>query len=196
MKKTTLLILLTTLAVYSTQAAEYTCATKSPFAPAAGQFGSTAIHKDDPSVSGWADGYQNVNYGSNVDATWKTPAKALGKALGTAMDIVCLGRGGQITMTFSDPILDGDGYDFAVFENGVDDTFLELAWVEVSSDGTHFVRFPHYSDTANPVAGFGSVLPTQLFGLASKYKMAYGTPFDLSELQLAYDAILESNADF
>jgi len=196
MKKITLIILFTSLAVHSAQAGEYTFDSKSPFAPAVGQSGSTAVHKNESSISGWADGYQNVNYGSNVDAIWKTPAKALGKAAGTSMDIVCLGRGGQITMTFSDAIFNGSGNDFAVFENGVDDTFLELAWVEVSSDGIHFVRFPHYSDTANPVSGFGSVQPTQIFGLASKYKQAYGTPFDLSELQLAYDAILENNTDF
>ncbi len=196
MKKTILLTLFTTLAIYSIQAAEYTYATKSPFAPAAGQSGSTAIHKDDSSISGWADGYQNVNYGSFVDETWKTPEKALGKAEGISTDIVCLGRSGQITITFSNPIQNGAGFDFAVFENGVTSTFLELGWIEVSSDGTNFVRFPNYSDTANPVSTYGSVQPTQIFGLASKYNMAYGTPFDLSELQLAYDAIIEHNTDF
>ncbi len=156
-----------------------------PFAPAAGQTGSTAVHLSDNRILAWADGYTNALYGGFITPNWKTPQKALGPAEGTVTDIVCLGRGGQITMTFSQGIADGAGYDFAVFENAFDDYFLELAWVEVSSDGSHFVRFPNYSYTTNST----SVLAFNVYGLASKYRQAYGTPFDLSELQAVSNAI-------
>lgn len=159
-----------------------TAAFAGPYAPAAGEPGSTAIYKDDPSFVEWATGWENYNVGSNVDATWQTPQKALGKAVGTSYDIVSLGRGGQITMTFDTPIADGEGWDLAVFENSFSDTFLELGYVEVSSNGTDFFRFDNDSLTSSPVGGFGSVDPTNITGLASKYKQGYGTPFDLAEL--------------
>ncbi|MGD9504757.1 MAG: PEP-CTERM sorting domain-containing protein, partial [Syntrophobacteraceae bacterium] len=77
---------------------------------------------------------------------------------------------------------DGDGWDFAVFENSFNDTFLELAYVEVSSDGVNFFRFSNDSLTASAVGAFGAVDPTNIDGLAGKYKQGYGTPFDLAEL--------------
>ncbi|BAZ92671.1 hypothetical protein TspCOW1_24740 [Thiohalobacter sp. COW1] len=156
-----------------------------PFAPAAGQSGSTAIHMNDPIFAGWASGWQDYLPGSNVDAQWQTPQKALGKAVGDSYDIVSLGRGGSITLTFDAPIVDGPGADFAVFENSFSDTFLELATVEVSSDGINFSRFSGYSLTASPVGGFGAVDPTNIHGYAGKYRQGYGTPFDLGDLVAA-----------
>ena len=163
-----------------------------PYAPAAGQSGSTAIDKDDDDGTWtWATGYINYLPGTAVDPTWQTPEKALGPAAGNSYDIVGLGRGGEITLTFSTPIADGLGWDFAVFENSFSDTFLELAWVEVSSDGTNFVPFPAFSiqgidlsDPTNrskdtPVGGFGAVDPTNIDGFADKYRQGFGTPFDL-----------------
>jgi hypothetical protein len=58
-----------------------------------------------------------------------------------------------------------------------------LAYVEVSSDAAHFVRFDNASLTQSPVAEFGSVDPRAITGLAGKYRVGYGTPFDLSWLQ-------------
>lgn len=157
-----------------------------PFAPAAGKPGSTAIIGTDPSIVQWATGYQNYNPGPNVVDTWKTPENALGGAAGTGLDsvfdIVTLGDRGTITLTFSGTIYNGAGYDFAVFENSFNDTFLELAYVEVSSDGLNFFRFPNYSFTANPVSAYGAVDPTNIHNLAGKYKVGYGTPFDLDDL--------------
>ncbi|MFA7172182.1 MAG: hypothetical protein WC340_02000 [Kiritimatiellia bacterium] len=167
-----------------------------PFAKAAGQAGSTAIHMNSPRFVGWADGYIDLSYGSSVAPVWKTPAKALGKAKGTTTDIVCLGSGGRITLTFSTPIANGAGFDFAVFENAFDDNFLELAWVEVSSDGIHFCRFPNYYVGKLPVGGGSGHDPRDIYGLASKYKQGYGTPFDLQELRDAYDTILSKKANF
>ncbi|RLB28266.1 MAG: PEP-CTERM sorting domain-containing protein [Deltaproteobacteria bacterium] len=152
------------------------------YPPAAGVQGSTAIHMDDPSFVGWATGYTDYTAGSNVDSAWQTPEKALGKATGNSYDVVSLGRAGQITLTFSIPIEDGEGWDFAVFENSFSDTFLELAYVEVSSDGTNYLRFDSDSLTAEPVGAFGSIDPTDIEGLAGKYRQGYGTPFDLADL--------------
>lgn len=153
-----------------------------PFAPAAGQAGSTAIGKDSTSFVQWATGYQDYQPGVNVDATWKTPEKGLGKAQGTSTDIVVLGDAGRITMTFSGSIFNGEGADFAIFENSFSDTFLELAWVEVSSNGVDFFRFNNYSFTPSAVGAFGSVDPTNIDGLAGKYRQGFGTPFDLGTL--------------
>lgn len=153
-----------------------------PYAPAAGQSGSTAIHMDDPLFVGWATGWQDYAVGDECDPEWQTPQKALGKAVGDSFDVVCLGRGGEITMTFGGPIYDGPGWDFAVFENSAWDTFLELAYVEVSSNGTDFFRFESDSLTPGPSDPWKMIDPTDITGLAGKYRQGYGTPFDLGDL--------------
>lgn len=160
-----------------------------PYPPAVGQDGSTAIEKptdpNDTSVFvGWADGWTDYIIGTEVGAQWQTPDKALGVAKGTMADhdIVCLGRGGQITLTFSIPIADGPGWDLATFENSMNNTFLELGYVEVSSDGINFFRFDNDSRTPATVGPFGAVDPTNITGYCSKYRQGYGTPFDLADL--------------
>ncbi len=153
-----------------------------PYAPAADQPGSTAIAKDAPSIVAWATGVLSYLPGSNVDAEFQTAGNAIGPATGNPGDIVSLGRGGQMTVTFDVPIADGAGPDFAVFENGFSDTFLELGFVEVSSDGTNFFRFNNDSLTPSAVNAFGSVDPTEINNLAGKYRQGFGTPFDLAEL--------------
>ena len=154
-----------------------------PYAPAAGQAGSTAIANDDAAFIGWASGYQDYQPGSHVDVTFQQPMKALGPAEGTTSDAVTLGRNGQITLTFDSPLRDGFGSDFAVFENSFSDTFLELAYVEVSSDGVNFFRFDNDSLTSSPVGSFGAVDPTNVHNLAGKYRRGQGTPFDLEDLR-------------
>ncbi len=153
-----------------------------PYAPAVGQPGSTAINMNNPIISSWATGYTSYLPGANVSSTWQTPLKALGKAQGTSGDVVSLGTGGQITLTFNDPIANGTGADFAVFENSFNNTFLELAKVAVSSDGSNFFTFPTYSLTPSAVGAFGSIDPTNISGLAGKYRQGWGTPFDLNLL--------------
>ena len=141
------------------------------------------IAMTDSAIIGWAIGWQDYIVGSNVFPKFQTPEKALGQAVGDSDDIVSLGRGGSITMIFDPPIADGEGFDFAVFENSFNETFLELAWVEVSSDGVHFVRFDNWSGTRMPVDGFGSVDSANLYQLAGKYKQGFGTLFDLNRLR-------------
>ncbi len=154
------------------------------FAPAAGQPGTTAVSMNSPDFVGWATGVASVTYGANVDKQWRTPDKALGPASGTSYDVVSLGDGGSITLSFSPAIKNGPGWDLAVFENSFSDTFLELGYVEVSSDGVNFIRFPNRSLTPGPVGSYGQVDPTDIDGLAGKYRQGYGAPFDLSDLAL------------
>ena len=153
-----------------------------PYAPAAGLWGSSAIPNDDVSVVAWATAFENYQPGSDVDLAFQIPANAIGQAEGTTFNAVTLGRGGQITLTFAAPIWDGLGYDFAVYENSFSDAFLELAYVEVSSDGINYFRFENDSLTASPVGAFGDVDPTNVQNLAGKYRRGQGTPFDLEEL--------------
>ncbi len=162
-----------------------------PYAPPAGQEGSTAISMDDTAIVGWATGYEDLVRGPvDIDdpegtlASYGTAENALGQAVGNSYDVVSLGDGGQITLTFDTPISNGAGADFAVFENGFSDTFLELAYVEVSSNGEDFFRFDSVSltPTDTQVGGFGSLDATNLYDLAGKYRQGYGTPFDLDEL--------------
>jgi hypothetical protein len=161
-----------------------------PYPPAVGLTGSTAIAATDSAILGWATGYNNYNAGTQLDLEWQTPQLALhtagnsnGSNLGFNFDIVSLGRGGQITLTFDSAIGNGDGFDFAIFENSFSDTFLELAWVEVSSNGIDFVRFQTASLTPVNVNPFDNIMDaSDIDGLAGKYRAGYGTPFDLSEL--------------
>ncbi|MEM9364816.1 MAG: DUF4465 domain-containing protein [Planctomycetota bacterium] len=153
-----------------------------PFAPPAGQDGTTAISLDDPRLISWAAGVADYSPGSNVDPEWTDTNEALGPAEGQFDSIVALGRGGSITLTFDDPIRDGLGDDFAVFENSFSDNFLELGFVEVSSNGVDFVRFPNDSLTAEAVGAFGELDATNVNGLAGKYRGGFGVPFDLEVL--------------
>jgi hypothetical protein len=174
------------------------------YAPHAGQTGTTAIHKDSSVFIAWATGIvvergyvdagdTTVMYDNSNRASFGIPENALNKAEGTSGSVVSLGDGGKATLTFAQAIMNGAGPDFAIFENGLSDTFLELAFVEVSSDGFNFFRFPSHSETqtATQIDGFGNVDCRYIHNLAGKYKAAYGTPFDLSDLPI--DALLDIN---
>ncbi len=164
-----------------------------PYPPRAGLAGSTALHMSAPAFVSWAAAVVTVEYGENVAESFRTPEKALGAAVGDAFDVVSLGSGGTITLSFPNGVADGQGWDFAVFENSFSSSFLELAYVEVSSNGTDFVRFPSISLTPYPVAQYGNLDPTDVDGLAGKYKQGYGTPFDLA-LLAAHGDVLDIQA--
>jgi hypothetical protein len=171
------------------------------FAPGAGQSGSTAIFKDDSRFVEWAAGISVSRGPMEIDdsslgaASYGAPEDAVGKVKGVNTKVVSLGDGGSATLTFSNPIANGPGFDFAVFENADPEAYLELAFVEVSSNGTDFFRFPSISSTptSSQVGGFGTLDPTDIYNLAGKYKLNYGTPFDLSELAGA-SSLLNVNA--
>lgn len=177
------------------------CAVAGSYAPAAGKDGSTAIYKDDSSFIEWATGCTVVRGPINAAnpslgyASFGIEENALGKATGDSYGVVSLGDGGSATLTFDTPIANGNGYDFAVFENGFSDTFLELGFVEVSSNGTDYFRFNSVSETqmTTQVGSFAALDPTDLNNLAGKYRQGYGTPFDLSELA-GISPLLDINA--
>ncbi len=152
---------------------------------------SDHIASTDPAILCWADGWTNYVPGTNVDLQWQTPSNATGAAagylggLGATNGIVSLGDSGTLTLTFPAPITDGPGADFAVFENAFADTFLELAFVEVSSDGATFVRFPNHCLETNWIDTYTETNAsdaTAYGGLAGKTTQGYGTPFDLRVL--------------
>ena len=150
-----------------------------------------AIKYNDPAILGWATSCGLILGPQNI-ATEGSPLVSFGTSLdpigpsseSTTNGVVSLGDGGMAVMTFDMPISNGTGYDFAVFENALNHTFLELAFVEVSSDGVHFYRFPSVSNTPTDqqIGNSGGTDATKLHNLAGKYIVGWGTPFDLEEL--------------
>ncbi|WP_321428971.1 leucine-rich repeat protein [uncultured Methanolobus sp.] len=141
-----------------------------------------------------------------INPQFSDPSKTLGPVTCDNFDIVSLGDldqdkinagelPGSITLGFDLPIANGGGPDLAVFENGFgsDKIFAELGYVEVSTDGIVFARFPSISQTPGPVGGYGSIDPTGAYNLAGKHANAYGnswgTPFDLSTLTQAPEVL-------
>lgn len=162
------------------------------FPPPAGQPGTTAIPADSSCFTHWASGCV-ITRGfvkiSDTTFTYEGNNRAFygseGDALGHVNDsIVSLGDGGSAVLTFPVTIADGPGFDFAVFENSLSDTFLELAFIEVSSDGQRFVRIPAISyvqDTVQ-VPTFGNTDATRIHNFAGKYRARFGTPVDLADI--------------
>jgi hypothetical protein len=174
------------------------------FAPAQDQPGTTAMHADSSAFVAWATGCtvergpMRIDKPENGLASYGADSLAIGKPGGT-YDVVSLGDGGTAILTFESPIYNGEGPDFAVFENGFanavnpDTWALELGFVEVSSDGVNFFRFPAvtYVQTEAQLGNAGSIVPAQLHNFASKYGAFYGTPFDLDEVE--DNALLNKN---
>lgn len=181
------------------------CVLAGPYPPAAGQAGSDAVPAIDPRIVAWATGVADLQRGAVDISDSESPLASFGAAasvlgpenaydFGTGLPstspttVISLGDGGSITLTFASPLSDLPGPDFAVFENSFNDSFLELAFVEVSSDGVHFERFPAHSltQTDQQIVQtnnlFNAIDPTDLDGLAGKYRAGWGTPFDLSVL--------------
>ena len=110
-------------------------------------------------------------------------------------------------------IRDVNGYDFVIFENGfisgftnpmygfvTGEVFAELGYVEVSSNGSDFVRFAPVSLTGGGVGVLGTVDITDVFNFAGKHPNGYGkctgTAFDLHEIkdeQMVKDGVVDIN---
>lgn len=168
----------------------FTSAVNAQFAPPVGEEGTTAISKDSSAIVSWASEVVDFERGpediTNPDgplASFGEPTEALNMAEGTSTDVVSLGDGGSIVLSFPFSIRNGEGNDFAVFENSFSDDYLELAHVEVSSDGERFVRIPSVSNTPTDeqTGSFGNTDATLIHNLAGKYRQGYGTPFDLED---------------
>ncbi|MBN1972610.1 MAG: DUF4465 domain-containing protein [Sedimentisphaerales bacterium] len=169
-----------------------------------------------PIFKSWATEAVDYYQTPGVDFRWSNPDKTLGPVTGNVNDIFSLGdlsrqqvkdgeSPGWIILTFSEPFGDVNGYDFAVFENGLisesttsagsvaGELLAELAFVEVSSNGVDFARFPSVSLTEKPGSIFSTIQPDKVYNLAGKHSNAYdictGTPFDLRELAAHPDVI-------
>lgn len=160
-------------------------------------FADDAMEKRNPELTAWAHAVVSYSPGENVSQVFQTPEGALGPTDFTGSysagsdTTITLGDGGSITLSFANPIYDTDGFDLVVFENGISTSagrgFFELAFVEVSTDGIVFLRFPARSTTPIPTSpyAFLELDPTNLDGMAGKYPATYGTPFDFAWLGLA-----------
>ena len=102
------------------------------------------------------------------------PARALGGPQGEghdngSLDILVLGAGGRVILGFGGTIFDAPGPDLTVFENGFwfgGGFYGELMFVEVSSDGANWARFPSRCDIPAPLGLFDTYDPALVGGLA------------------------------
>ena len=166
--------------------------------PYSGGYVGTAYNST--AVEGWATVVDSYNPGPDqigsdpTTPTFNDTTQALGQANAintqNSGDVVSLGDGGSIILSFASPIVNGPGADFSVFENGFESYpgsgvgFLELATVSVSSNGINYFTFPDVSltPTTSQVGSFGYLDPTNLYDLAGKTFAGTGTDFDLQEL--------------
>ena len=178
-------------------------AASSGFVIAAGPYTDAGIPAADPRFVGWANsvaafnrGPQNISVVGSPLASFGASSDALGTPTGTG--VVSLGDGGSATLGFGTAIKNGTGADFAVFENGFTSAggvFAELGFVEVSSDGTNFFRFPSVSltQTSTQFGNANVVDPTDISNLAGKHLANQGTGFDLADL-VGISPLLNVNA--
>lgn len=102
---------------------------------------------------------QVVQYTPGTGGGTFVAANALGAPTGGGLgggsiDVCSLGVGGSLTLGFDVTITNGPGVDFTICENAFvfgSESFSEVAWVEVSTDGVVFARLP--SRYAGPSAG-------------------------------------------
>ena len=185
--KSKMIIAVLVMLVFSNASAQY--------APAAGEIGTTAIEKDSSVFIAWATGAEvrrgflnisdtNVELSGSNKASFGDVSEVLGIAEGNSGNVMSLGDSGEVVLTFANPILNGAGPDFAVFENSFADDYLEFAFVEVSSNGIDFFRFPSFSNIPydTQTGAFSYSDPTLVKNLAGKYRQGFGTPFDLDDL--------------
>ncbi|WP_413160630.1 hypothetical protein ACL6C3_19160 [Capilliphycus salinus ALCB114379] len=215
-----LTLFLLTLTAHEAAAATFSGSTSDPgkidsgipgFIGSDGEGLVTQNNSINPIFVGWATEFIDYQPTPGVEERWLTPEKTLGPVTAAFDGIASLGEltaeqiaagvsPGQITLTFDKPIVNKAGADFAVFENGIGfaetgNLFAELAYVEVSSNGTDFLRFPSISLTQNPLEPFGQLDATQVYNLAGKHvnngvvisdeefvQSSWGTPFDLDVL--------------
>jgi len=134
------------------------------------------------------------------NVTHGDPADIPGAASGVPTEAVSLGDGGSVIVRFADPLYDGPDYDFAVFENGISSgatagyLFAELGFVEVSSNGVDFARFPALTSRTTPVATLEEVDPDDYANLAGQREAGIGSEFDLHDLA-SHPLVLAGDVD-
>ena len=158
------------------------------YAPAPSENGSTAIYKDSSVFISWGSSVEivrgsiDIQYPGQGIVSYGLETNALGAP---DNNVVSLGDGGQAVFHFTTSIKNGPGPDFAIFENGFADHYMELAFVEVSSDGIDYYPFESTSETPTDIQldNFSYSDCGYIKNLAGKYRVYYGTPFDLEELE-------------
>lgn len=165
-----------------------------------------AVHNTSERLVGWAETMVDYSPSPGVSDSFAKPENALGQY---SSSIVSLGdvsadglasgtKPGSITLGFGNGFSNGAGWDFAIFENGFtnpqnsNQLFMELAYVEVSSNGEDFARFDSISTNTGPVSGSGAFAyydTTNVYNLAGKHGAGYGTTFDLDDL-LGHELVL------
>ena len=132
-------------------------------------------------LSFYAETYSGYPYAVFAQKALGGP-KGEGEWSGNSSDVCILGEGGSIVLGFEGEncIYDGTGYDFIVFENAFqtletedpyDPTglyFAELMYVEVSTDGQTWARFPTLTTNTEAIhaSESGGVDPSQYSGFA------------------------------
>lgn len=119
-----------------------------------------------------------------------------GQGLGAgSLDVLTLGEGGSVVLGFDVTIVDGPGADLTVWENGFvvggSSVFAEILYVEVSSNGTDFARFPtSYPGSGSKMGSFRGLsggmpgLANVVTNTISPFDAAVsgGESFDLADL--------------
>ncbi len=150
-----------------------------------------AIPSNSPLFNEWADQIDaSRTYFAPRGATTISPTgfNSLGDL--DATQIAAGDQVGYLTVTFPTGVRNAAGPDFAIFENGFafgspNGLFAELAYVEVSSNGVDFARFPSISTNVAPVTGSGAFAGfdmSNVYNLAGKHAGGFGTPFNLDDL--------------
>ncbi|MBN2650872.1 MAG: hypothetical protein JXR63_00715 [Spirochaetales bacterium] len=151
---------------------------------------SRLIEFSDKRITQW--GYRVVEYSPGEGVTnevYKDEKKALGAANGDANNVLSLGNGGFVTIEFEFEVEDLPGPDICIFENGLvqfvdgrELVFAELAYVEVSSDGVNFARFPSSVLDSEAKEAFDYIYPGNYNNLAGISKSGWGVLFDFADL--------------
>ncbi len=171
-----------------------------PTTPALAQMADTGqvnqeYARSDGALVGWAS---QVISSVRGPQDYQLPELGLA-AFGTGTDILgangtpfSLGDGGSITVAFDLEIANGSGDDFVVFENGFawNGVYMELGFVEVSSNGSDFARLPAFCRQDSVVGPWDTSDPALFYNLAGNY--VGGTGFDLEDLVTAGDALVAS----
>ena len=188
-------------------AAVVVCVPWSSMQATGGPFENLSVSADSSEIAIWANEVVTFNPTSS-GSQHSDGTNALGfpdeafASLGdlSSEEISNASPAGEITVSFAAAISDGPGWDFAVFENAgpffeAPFVFAELAFVEVSSNGADFSRFPSSSLNVEPGQGtpdtelitplgrnFAGLNTTNINNLAGIHPLGFGTAFDLSDL--------------
>ncbi|MGB7159675.1 MAG: PEP-CTERM sorting domain-containing protein [Tepidisphaeraceae bacterium] len=143
----------------------------------------------------FATSVQSTAVGGSQSGSFANPALVLGGPQGDpggVQHVYNTGVGGSITLGFDDgptqrAIVNGAGADFIVFENPFNvgsNVFAELVYVEVSTNGADFARFPVISNTPSAPGPFGVINPSNVAGFGGVHPVAANvvtnaiSPFD------------------